>query len=103
VDVFFKRFSPGYKLACVCDALAIPVLFVLWYRATYLGDAGRMPSEAHHAGLLVSAALMIVVARAALKVEHAVRAPEFYKWNLERAFRWFVLMITMVTAIRLLG
>jgi hypothetical protein len=102
VDVTVKRFSPGYKLACVCDALALPVLFVLWYRWTYAADAGAMHHEEHHAGLFVSTVLMIIVARAVLRIERALRAPEIYRWDLERAFRWLVVLIAMALAIRLL-
>jgi hypothetical protein len=94
----------SYKLACIGDALLLPLLFLGWYRRRGL-DVVAVPhgEMANRPGLFCSAVIMLLAARAALKIEQAVRAPEAYRWDLERAFRWLVLLLVMALAIRLLG
>jgi hypothetical protein len=94
----------SYKLACIGDALLLPLLFVGWYRGRGF-DAGAVPhgAIANRPGLFCSAVMMLLAARAALKIEQAVRAPEAYRWDLERAFRWLALLLVMALAVRLLG
>jgi len=102
MKIYGKKFSPRYQLACFCDALAPPVLFVHWYRANYLGVNDATVNGMHRTGLLFYAAIMIIAARAVLRVEQAVRAPEVYAWDTVRALRWLVLLTVMALAIRLL-
>ena len=90
-----------YKVACVCDALVLPVLLLLWYRLSHPTIAGGINADVHqHAGLFASAVMMIVFARAALKVEQAIRSPQAYRWDLERALRWVALLVIMALAVR---
>jgi len=104
MDAVVKRFSSGYKLACIGDALLLPALFVFWYRGTHSAVASAAQIEAvHRPGILLSTLMMILVWRALLKLETAIRTPEAYRWDLERALPWIVLYIVMGLAIRLLA
>ena len=103
MDIQVKRFSVRYKLACVGDALLLPACLVLWYRENYWGGVGSAQGESiHRPGLLISTLMMILIWRAVLKVEQALRTPWAYRWDLERAVRWYVLIVAMGLAIRLL-
>jgi len=104
MDIQVKRFSARYRLACVGDALLLPVCLVLWYRENYSVGFGSAQGESiHRPGLLISALMMIFVWRAVLKVEQALRTPWAYRWDLKRAIRWYVLIVAMGLAIRLLA
>jgi hypothetical protein len=104
MNAFPRHFSARYRLARVGDALLLPGGLVLWYGTLNAGLARTANGDLHrHPGLFVSALLMIVVARSALKIEQALRTPELYKWDLERFLRRTVLLIVMGLAVRLLG
>jgi len=96
MSVFEKRHSIRYRTACVCDALALPVIVLLWFRSSHPGAWVASPAEHHtYPGLFASSVMMIVAARALMKVEQALRMPEEYRWDLERALRWFALLAVM--------
>ncbi len=88
--------SAKYQVACICDALALPALFVLLNR-THLPAEG-MDVAAHasrHAGLIVSAVMMFLLARGAVRLERAIRTPWDCRFDLVRMLRFFVLVPLM--------
>ncbi len=104
MDEFVKGFFKRQEFLRILDALILPCLFVAWYR----GNTGGFAATAHggapaRPGLVLFTLFMILVIRAAVKVEQAVRAPETYRWDIERAARWLVLLIILALAIRLLA
>jgi hypothetical protein len=104
MDMQMKQFSTAYRLACMGDALLLPACLVFWYRVNYADGVGiRQGESIHRPGLLISALTMVLVWRAVLKIEQALRSPWAYRWDLERAVRWYVLIVAMGLAIRLLG
>ena len=104
MDMQLNHFSARYRLACVGDALLLPVCLVLWYRENYSSGVDSVRSESfHRPGLLISALMMILVWRAVLKLEQALRTPWRYRWDLERAVRWYVVIVAMGLTIRLLA
>ena len=98
-----KRVSARYRLACVGDALLLPACLVLWYHENYSSGEGSAQAENfHRPGLLISALMMILVWRAVLKIEQGLRAPWAYRFDFARAVRWYVLIVAMGLAIRVL-
>ena len=104
MDIQVKRFSARYRLACVSDALLLPACLVLWYHENYSNHMTSAQGESiHRPGLLISTLMMILVWRAVLRIEQALRTPWAYRWDLERAVRWYVVIVAMGLAVRLLG
>ena len=101
---FWNPYSSLYRVACICDALAIPAVVLIWYHTSY-PFAFAVDQAGHHRypGLVISAAMMIVSARALLKIEQAIRRPEAYRWDLERALRWLALLAVMALALWMLA
>lgn len=88
----FTFVSTKYRVACICDALALPAFFVIWIRP-YLPPEG-IDAAAHasqHAGLIVSAVMMFLLARSMVRLERAIRTPWDYRFDLARILRFFVL------------
>lgn len=98
----YREFNPSLRgFVRICDAVAAPVIFALWRRAGNSVDAGVVSQGTHHAGILAIAVMMILTARAALKVEEALLLPDSYRWDCMRAMRWLVLLVVMVLAVHL--
>lgn len=53
VDLYSKRLSPGYRLACACDAILLPASFALWHNsncsatATCSGKSATVQNYSH--------------------------------------------------------
>jgi hypothetical protein len=80
-----------------------PILFLAWYwQKVPEGLVGTAGALHHRPGLFFDAVLMIIVGRAVLRLEKAIRMPWAHRWDLERAVRVGVVILAMGMAIRFL-
>jgi hypothetical protein len=80
-----------------------PILFFAWYWQGVPEALIASAGTAHpRPGLFVDAFMMIIVGRAVLRLETAIRMPWAYRWDLERALRVAVVILAMGMAIRFL-
>ena len=92
----FMLVSTKYRVACICDALALPALFVLWNRIHLPAEAIEVAAHAsRHAGLIVSTVMMFLLARGAVRLERAIRTPWDYRFDTARVLRFFILIPLM--------
>jgi hypothetical protein len=85
--------SSRYRIACICDALALPVLFLLWYRSTLsVPGISATGQAANHPGLVGSTIMMILLARGAIRLEGAIWTHWEYRFDVARAVRFLILI-----------
>ena len=103
MELFGWKDAPGYKAACVVDSLLAPALFAWWYGQNCAGVEVVVDGvRRRHAGLIGSGLMMILVGRAVLRLERALRSPESFTFDSVRAVRWYIILLAMALSIELL-